>query len=229
VSDGTVASAADYADSYYNTAFQFGMGTEHIIDALTQIPAVDCWLDLGSGSESLFWSIPLSARTLLAVDRDQQRLDLLEQIAKQAQPRGAYQTVLDMCGRTADDYAARRSSLMIARADCLTAAPLLLPHVPADGFDLITQLGLLGLTTSTSRFRTCWGRAHALLKAGGWCAGANWVAAPDRHGAGRVHLTRDLYLDAMNASGIAPQILTRIPIHGDPTFTALWLYLGRKT
>jgi hypothetical protein len=227
--DGTVAGPLAYLDTYYNAVFRYGMGTEPIIDALRRIPPVDDWLDLGAGSESLFWSIPLSARTLLAVDVDRRRLDLLEQIAARPEPRGAYRTVLEMCGRTPADFAARRASLTTLRADCLSGEPLQLAQAPSDGFDVVTQFGLLGLTTGPDRFRSCWTRAHARLKPGGWCAGANWIAAPGHHGTGRVTLTHDLYTDAMHATGITPQILTRVPIHGDAAFTALWLYLGRKT
>lgn len=229
MNDQTVAGPADYLDGYYNEVFIYGMGTEDIIAALRTVPPVGTWLDLGAGSESLFWSIPLSARSLLAVDADQQRLDLLEQVAEHSEPRGVYRTVLEMCGRTAADYDERRASLATARADCLTGESLLLPQTPPGGFDLVTQFGLFGLTPDPGRFRACWTHAHSLLKVGGWTAGANWIAAPGHHGTGRVTLTRDLYAGAMAASGITPQLLARLLIHGDPAFTALWFYLGRKT
>lgn len=234
MNDQTVTGPAAYLDTYYNEAFIYGMGTEDIISALRLIPPVGTWLDLGAGSESLFWSIALSARTLLAVDADPQRLDLLKELAAHSEPRGAYRTVLEMCGRTTADFAERQTRLTTARADCLTGEPLVLPPAPQDGFDLVTQFGLFGLTPDPERFRSCWAHAHAWLKVSGWSAGANWIAAPGHHATGhhatgRVALTYDLYAGAMAASGITPQILTRIPIHGDPDFTALWLYLGRKT
>lgn len=217
----TVAAAAPYWDRYYNAEFEFGMGTEDVFDALARLPAVRTWCDLGSGSESLLWSIPLTADHLIAVDIDPDRLAILSRYAAQTRPRPAYRTALKLYRRSGEDFTTRCRSLAgTIVADCLNRP---LPTAP-ESTDLITQFGLLGLTTTPGHFLAAWRRAHTPLAPGGWCAGANWVSATRQ---GRVALTEDLYRHALTDTGIHPHLLRRVA-SVDPQFPSLWLYLGRK-
>ncbi|MFF0467537.1 class I SAM-dependent methyltransferase [Micromonospora zamorensis] len=220
----TVAAAEPYWDRYYNDEFVVGMGTESVLAALADVPAARTWCDLGSGSESLLWSVPLTANHLIAVDVDPERLAILHRYAALERPRPAYETALKICGRSRDDFTNRCRSLAgTIVADCLdTAGPPLAP----ESTDLITQFGLLGLTATPEHFLDAWWRAHAALAPGGWCAGANWVPASS-HRTGRVALTEDLYRHAFTAAGIKPQVLRRVS-SVDPQFPSLWLYTGRK-
>jgi hypothetical protein len=220
----TIAAAGEYWDRYYNEDFLFGLGTEDILKTLLDVPAAKTWLDLGAGSESLLWSIPLQAGRLIAADADPQRLALLRAYAAAGQPRGAYRTVLELCGRSPAQFPRRCHALAATvAADCLTSKPL--PFKAASA-DLITQFGLLGLAAGATRFLDCWQHAHAVLADGGWCAGANWNATAPQ---GRVRLTRQLYSHAFTAAGITPLLITRVPIRGDADFDSVWIYLGRKT
>jgi hypothetical protein len=220
----TIADAREYWARYYSGEFVFGLGTENILAALQQIPPASTWLDLGAGSESLLWSIPLDAQQLIAVDLDPRRLALLRGYAAARQPRGAYQTALDLCRRSPAEFA-RRCSCLAATviADCLTGQP-----VPArDGCaDLVTQFGLLGLTTGHEQFLAAWKNCHQPLAVGGWTSGANWTAASER---GRVHLSSQLYAAAFDQARITPLLIEHIPITSDPDFDSVWIYLGRKT
>lgn len=219
----TIAGAEEYWDRYYAKDFKFGLGTEHIIEALLRVPPAGTWVDLGAGSESLLWSIPLRADRLIAVDQDPQRLAQLLGLAAARQPRPAYRTVLELSGRTPEDFAARCDRLTATvTADCLHGELALLDPASAQ---LVTQFGLLGLVPTEQEFLTSWRRIHRLLASDGWCAGANWNATTPT---GRVSVTRPLYEQAFADTGITPQLITRIPITGDDDFDSVWLYLGRK-
>lgn len=220
----TIADAHHYWQRYYNREFIFGLGTEHILATLRQIPPARLWLDLGAGSESLLWSIPLDARHLIAVDLDPHRLALLRAYAAARTPRGAYQTVLDLCGRSRAEFTQRCDRLAATLvADCLTGQPI---PVRDGRADLITQFGLLGLSTGHDHFLAAWRACHQPLAAEGWAAGANWNAT---HPHGRVQLTEQLYTTALAQSGMTPLLIRRIPITADPDFDSVWIYLGRKT
>ena len=220
----TIVDAHQYWQRYYSGEFIFGLGTEHILATLRQLPPVRLWLDLGAGSESLLWSIPLDARHLIAVDIDPHRLVLLRDYAAARTPRGAYQTALDLCGRSRAEFTQRCGRLAAALvADCLTGRPI---PVWDGNADLVTQFGLLGLTTSRDHFLAAWRACHQPLAAEGWAAGANWNATNAR---GRVHLTEQLYATALAQSGMTPLLIRRIPITADPDFDSVWIYLGRKT
>ncbi len=221
----TRTAADDYWERYYAEAFLPGQGTEEILAMLAGIPPVRSWVDLGAGSESLLWAIPLRADHLTAVDIDPRRLALLRRAAT-SPPRPAYRHVLQLCGRTEDDFAARQASLTAAvAADCLTGDPPAGPMLPAAGFELITQFGLLGLTPTSDAFVSAFTAVHRLLAPGGWAAGANWAA---RNPTGRVTLTTHLYRRAFAAAGLRPQLCRQVPVHGDPDFTHIWIYLGRS-
>jgi hypothetical protein len=223
VTPQTIASASEYWKQYYGSEFVFGLGTEHILAALRQVPPAGRWIDAGAGSESLLWSTALEARRLIAVDRDEQRLRTLRAYADARQPRGAYRTALALCDRTPSDFTRRCESLSATlTADCLNGSPLPLEPCSAD---LVTQFGLLGLTTSPGHFTRAWAACHEPLTAGGWAAGANWAAARQP---GRVSLTRQLYQAAFTQSGMSPLLIEQVLVSGDPDFDSVWIYLGRK-
>lgn len=219
----TIASASEYWRQYYGSEFTFGLGTEHILAALRRVPPAGMWIDAGAGSESLLWSIALEARRLIAVDHDEQRLRILRAYADASQPRNAYRTALALCDRALPDFTTRCESLSATlAADCLSGTPLPLKPCSAD---LVTQFGLLGLTTSPGHFTRAWAACHEPLAAGGWAAGANWTATRQP---GRVRLSRQLYQAAFTRSGMTPLLVRQIPVSGDPDFDSVWIYLGRK-
>jgi len=219
----TVAEAGEYWQRYYAEQFRFGLGTEDILAALMTIPPVGTWVDLGSGSESMLWAIALRARRLVAVDADPARLAILGAFTERATPRGVHATALQLCGRAAPgDFRARCGSLAArVQADCLDGP---LPRVlTGDPAELVTQFGLLGLCRDDRHFTARFVELHRLLAPGGWSAGANWAAAQS---AGRVELTRRLYLDAAAEAGVRLLLLKRIET-ADPEFPVVWTYVGR--
>lgn len=220
----TIADASRYWKRYYSREFVLGLGTEHILTALQRLPPAGTWLDLGSGSESLLWSIALDARRLTAIDLDPHRLDLLRGYAATCEPRGAYQTVLDLCGRNRRDFTQRCGQLAATViADCLTGSPL---PLRAGCVDMVTQFGLVGLTSGPGQFLASWAACHDPLATGCWAAGANWNAT---NRTGRVQLSRQLYTSAFARSRLTPLLIERVPIAADPDFDSVWIYLGRKT
>ncbi|HEX3963913.1 MAG TPA: hypothetical protein VHZ03_45930 [Trebonia sp.] len=180
----TIAGPSEYWEQYYGCEFIFGLGTEQILAALRQVPPTGTWIDIGAGSESLLWSIALETHRLIAIDRDEQRLRILRAYADACQPRAAYRTTLVLCDRTPGDFIARCESLSATlSADCLNGSSLPLRPCSAG---LVTQFGLLGLTSSPGQFARAWAACHEPLVPGGWAAGANWTAIRQP---GRVRLT----------------------------------------
>ena len=221
----TTAEPREYWQRNYADGFHFGQGTEDILATLMQVPPVNSWVDLGSGSESMLWAIGLRAHKLVAVDADPHRLEILRQFTATGQPRGAHTTALRLCGRTRPDaFSTRCQSLAaLVHADCLTGPLPSDPHLVAGSFHLVTQFGLLGLCHDAEHFTTAFAQFHRLAIPGGWTAGANWVA---RHPEGRVELTEQLYRTAATQAGVRLLLLHRIP-STDPDFPAVWTYVGQ--
>ncbi len=91
---------------------------------------------------------------------------------------------------------------------------------------LVTQFGLLGLTSGHEEFLAAWKNCHQPLAASAWMAGANWTTTS---GCGRVDLSEQLYTAAFARNGMTPLFIERVPITSDPDFDSVWIYLGRKT
>lgn len=145
----TVLDANTYWEQHYGEEFRFGQGTEHILAMLRRLPPAASWADLGSGSESLLWATALHVGRLTAVDTDPRRLAILTDFAAAARPRPAHRTALALSRRTEPGAFTARCRWLTAAvtADCLTGRPLSHPAL-GQGFDLVTQFGLLGLTAA---------------------------------------------------------------------------------
>lgn len=211
--------AETYWNCYYAEEFVFGLGTEKIIEHLREVPEVETWIDVGSGSGSLLWACALTAKELLAVDADADRLALLRQYAAATDLRGCYRTVLELAGRAASDWPSIRGVLRGVRvADCLAGTPPVPDHA-----ELVTQFGLLGLCPDEPTFLRCFAALAQLASPGGWLAGANWMAAD---GAGRVRLTEELYRSALQECSAHVVRLEQID-SADPGYPYIWTYLAR--
>ncbi|SEF37122.1 hypothetical protein SAMN05421837_112235 [Amycolatopsis pretoriensis] len=216
----TTLDAHEYRDTYYARQFVYGMGTEEILTMLRSVPAIDTWLDLGCGSESLLWACALRAGRLTAVDVDPDRLDLLRLNATSTEPRGAYETALQLGGRTPAEWNSLCALVSDVRvADCLDGAAGNLPRS-----ELVTQFGLLGLCRDEQHFgeRVTW--MTDLVVPGGLVAGANWMSAvhPDRLG-----LHEELYRTAFADAGVELDNLLRIS-SSDTDYPEIWAYTGSR-
>lgn len=213
-------SAQTYWRNYHDREFIHGMGTEHVLQALTEIPAADTWADIGSGSESLMWACALDVHTLAAADSDGDRLRLLEQNRSLADPPRTYQMAMHMAGRSADHWSAVRTmNVETAVVDCLSGKP---PFQRS--FDLVTQFGLLGLCRDRRHFDACFDALARMVRPGGWFVGANWQAADLT---GRVVPSRELYTTAIERTGMQCFRAARI-VSTDPDYPAVWLSVAKR-
>ena len=192
---------------------------------LAGLPPAAVWLDLGAGSESLLWSIPLDVGQLIAADLDPDRLALLRRYAAAEQPRGAYRTVLEICGRGVADFATRcsgRTATVVA--DCLTKQPVPFRDGTAS---LVTQFGLLGLTSDHRDFLACWNSAHPTMVQ--W-----WLVCRGQLERGYgLRLKPSQALQAALCGCIRrvwdrPLAIERVPVDGDADFDSVWIYSGGR-
>ncbi|WP_043735518.1 class I SAM-dependent methyltransferase [Nocardia asiatica] len=217
--------AEAYLARHYRDRFRYGEGTEQILAMLRSIPPVRRWVDLGSGSQTMMWALALTADSVIAVDADPHRLQLLRQLAAAATPDPVHATVAALCGQPPTAFTARcRTLAATVDADCLCADPSQHPMLPAAAFDLVTQFGLLGLCSNTTHFVDAFATLHRLTAPGGWVAGANWEAA---NATGRVALTAPLYQTAAHAAELDLAQLERVD-SADPDFPAVWIYSGTR-
>jgi len=217
----TSLTARDYWKQHYGDELIEGWGTDILIERLRQLPSVDYWIDLGSGSETLFWACALPpADHITAIDNDPIRLALLLELAATESPRGAYHDVLRRAGRTGDDWAWIRAQLnTVSVADCLSGeTPSVVHRAP-----LVTQFGLLGLTNDIRHFGESYSALSRLCEPGGLFVGANWVASDLT---GRACLDEATLTKTIRQCGGQLLELEHID-SADPAYPGIWYHVTR--
>lgn len=215
-----------FFEAHYHDAFIAGMGTEHLLAALRRVGAAGRWLDLGAGTTTLLWSIPLRGITsITCADLVVEALAVLHDVARSGAVPGCYADVLAMFGSSVDELAATRR--LVNRYLVLDALSRWPAWLSDERFDLITAFGCFGMAPGAECYVACFGHAAAHLAEGGRFVGADWVRRPEyieRDGHDNGYLDRALVARAAEAAGLRVLDCERAPIAGDPCYEALLIW-----
>jgi hypothetical protein len=222
-----------YLAEYFNMEFVHGMGTEGILDALHGCPRAGRWLDLGAGTSTLLWSIPLRGiESVSCCDLVQEALAVLEEFVRGDKIPRCYWDVMWMYGRTAQDLRYRRELITeFLVFDTFRTWPRRLAE---RSFDLITAIGNFGLCATPEGYRHCFRHFPAHLASGGRVIGADWIrsdAFVREEGHDNTYLSVDLTRAAAADAGLEPVYCERVPIFGDRLYDAVivWSLIGAET
>lgn len=213
----------DYLGQYFNMRFVHGWGTEDILDALAAVPRAGDWLDVGAGTSSLLWAIPLrEVESVTCCDLVPEALAVLEDFVQGAEVPQCYADVLDIYGLTAADLAARRARFgRYLVFDAFSPWP---EAVTREGFDLITAIGNFGLSPDAEAYKRCFGRLRPALKPGGRVVGADWVRSAAfiaEEGHDNAYVCEALARDAAVEHGFDVISCRHVAIQGDPLYDAV--------
>jgi len=164
-----------YYHQYYNQAFEYGKGTEDILNLISSVKltGTNRWLDLGSGSMSLFWSIPLlGVNEIYCVDINPEAFYFLELLKKRKEYPQCYYDVLKMFDQRVEKLHYFFDKLL--DVNCFDALNEWPRHYDSIKFDLITQFGLFGLCEDKITYLKSLMLAWKSLSQGGTFIGANW-------------------------------------------------------
>jgi SAM-dependent methyltransferase len=219
-----------YSRLYYYDRFIPGQGAEAILEQLSRFGTRGRWLDLGAGTTTLLWSIPL--REISSIDCCDLVVEALAVLARFAEsediPR-CYADVLSAHGKTAEHLCAMRRKLRrFLVFDGLRPWPTVLA---ADRFDLITAFGVLSIAPDPEAYATALEEVAAHLAPGGRVIGADWVRKAayiesDSHD--NSYLERSQVVTAARQAGLRPLECCRQPIVEDPHYDAVLCWTLEK-
>ena len=213
----------DYLKEYYDAEFIPGQGAEVALGYLEELAPAGSWLDLGAGTTTLFWSIPLrDVSTVACCDIAAEALFVLDEFASSSEIPGCYQQVLEMYGKTASHLRSMRQKPRHYYVfDVLSPWPEGLWSSP---FDLVTAFGSFGISATSEGYEECFKYLAQHLAPGGRAIGADWVRWPsfiEQDGHDNSYLAASLTRHAAGAAGLEVLECRQVPIAGDPYYRAL--------
>ena len=216
-------------DRYFNDRLIPDQGVEEILEALRDHGGRPArWIDLGAGVTTLFWSIGVNApQRVFACDLVPEALKVLSSFKDSGRVPPCYTDALALMARSKAEFEApRRAAWSYHVFDCLNAW-----RVPgeAEGFDLVSVIGCLGLASDPAGYETAFRAAADNIAAGGRLVGADWIRS-SMFVATEGHDNR--YLSPVLTEGCAARLgltrlqVDRVQIQGDPYYDAVivWAY-----
>lgn len=212
-----------YLDQYFNERFMTGMGAEDILDALDAVPRAGRWLDVGAGTSTLLWSIPLKGiESVHCCDLVPEALAVLEDFVRGESIPRCYSDVLAMYGRDKRDLRDRRDRIEeFLIFDAHRPWP---PEMKARRYELVTAIGNFGLCSTPEAYAACFRHLLPHLAEGGRVVGTDWIRSADfiaKEGHDNTYLGEDLTRAAAREAGLTVNICRKVAIAGDPHYDAL--------
>jgi hypothetical protein len=213
----------EYLESYFNEEFVYGWGTEDILDMLANVPAARSWLDLGAGTSTFLWSIPLhEVEHIVCCDVVPEALAVLEDFAAQAAIPRCYRDVMAMYGCSDAGLAARRRALAeFAIFDFFQPWPA---DISDERYDLVTAIGAFSLAPNEQAYAACFRHMHAALARGTRVVGADWIrsaAFVAQEGHDNRYVSRALLDNAARRAGFTVHACRQVGFDGDPLYDGL--------
>ncbi|UVO30151.1 hypothetical protein [Bradyrhizobium arachidis] len=226
---GHVDYFSQYRSLYFNESFREGQGTEEILELIAALDEVGCWLDLGCGPTTLFWSIPANVRSSIdCCDKSAEALKVLYDFILSDEIPPCYQQVLTRYGRDRSYLAGVRDKIDRFIVHDVLNTPLC--GVLARQHELITAIGLFGLSRNPERYAWVLGNAAAQLADEGYMIGADWVRSARFIGAeghDNSYINEALIRDAAGEHRLDVLSLSKIRIRDDPLYSTVFVWLMR--
>lgn len=159
----------NYLINSYKRDFISNQGIEHIFDMIHQYSVFGEWLDLGSGSCSIFWKIGSRvSNSILAVDLDPEIEIIIDELFREQFSEGCFKHFMNEYGVSPSEL---YSTQVRYEADELLDNDL----SQYRGYDMVTQFGLLGLCKNEDEFILKTNQILQTIKENGIYLAANWI------------------------------------------------------
>jgi methyltransferase family protein len=219
-----------YRAKYFFDRFVAGQGTEAILDLLTRVPAPQKWLDIGAGTTTLFWAIPLTGvHAIDCCDLSPEALSVLSDFVASDEVPPCYRQVLAMFGKDSSHLAdMRRRFRNFIVMNAMSVWP---PALSGGGYDLISAIGLFGLAASPHGYRDAIRNVVSQVATGGYLMGADWVRSTffvEQEGHDNSYVDSALVAEAGHEAGLTLVTSTDCAIEGDPLYSRLVVWLLRR-
>ncbi len=165
----------EYFERYYSDSFKLNQGTDIILETINTFCPGGRWLDIGSGSATLFWSLMTkNIQSISCSDISIEALKILYDFANFAtELPQCYRDVINLYGLDDNIFEINKQKIKEYLVfDSLHEWPKQIYRYP---YDFITEFGVFGLSRHHKQFRECFKYLKEALSVAGVAVGANWV------------------------------------------------------
>jgi hypothetical protein len=229
LNENRLAEAQNYFHAHYYEALRPRQGLEEILVTLKIYGLSGNWLDLGSGTSTLIWSIPLSEITsITCTDLYPETLKVLHDFVASDEIPPCYQDALKFCEK--DEAHLHEMRKRIDHYEVLDALRPWEQHEKffLQSYNLITQFGCFGLSKSEKEFIQCIGYAKKFLVQKGRLIGANWTRSSSlvkRAGHDNSYLTPKLIEHAAMLNQMKLLYNSQVKIDNDPDYSHVIIWV----
>ncbi|MEQ9246235.1 MAG: class I SAM-dependent methyltransferase, partial [Nitratireductor sp.] len=219
-----------YSETYFSGPFIEGQGAEAVLEAMRDYVVGGRALDLGAGTSTLFWYLPVrNLSSLSCADISPEALEVLDRFIKSDRRPACYEWA-------SSHFPVRRDALAHLRAcfreylifDFLSPWPTMLDE---ERYDVVTAFGSLALAKDAVQYAGSFRQMAAHMNVCGRAVGADWIRRPAfaaKDGHDNSYLSEEVVRSALIKADLQPLLHERIEILGDPLYEAIVLWAGEK-
>lgn len=212
-----------YLDEYFQGPFIYGWGTEDILDNIHDISRIGRWLDLGAGTSSLLWTIPMRGlESVTCCDIVPEALAVLDDFVKSDEIPRCYADVLAMYGVREAELRDRRA--LFGRYLVFDTFQPWPAQLSGEQFDFMTAVGNFGLSSTVAGYKACFTNVLPYLAPGGTIVGADWTRSETfvaEEGHDNRYVSAELLHEAAAEAGFTVNFCQRRAITDDPLYDSI--------
>lgn len=212
-----------YLDDYYNSAFIYGQGTEHILAMAARHAPGGHWLDIGSGTSALFWATAFrGVESVTCADLVPEALFVFDRFRASGAVPACYLEALKIAGNTVETLVQTRS-VPWEYHQCNILRPWA-PCFQGRSFDMITAYAVFGLAPDLAGYKACFRHLAEAAAPGQTVLGADWVRSDSfvaQEGHDNRYVSVQTCQEAAREAGFSVTECAYYPIQGDPLYAGV--------
>ncbi|WP_299085722.1 hypothetical protein [uncultured Ruegeria sp.] len=219
-----------YLDEYYNAAFIYGQGTEHILAQAARHAPGGHWLDIGSGTSALFWATGFrDIESVTCVDLVPEALFVFDRFRASDAVPACYGEALSIAGNSADELARTRAvPWQYMQADVLHPWA---DHIAQQDYGMITAYAIFGIAPDLEGYKACFRHLAAAARSGRMLLGADWIRSDDfvaYESHDNRYVSVEACRDAATQAGLEVIECDYHAIRGDPLYSGVVAWVMRR-
>ncbi len=219
-----------YAEEYYNSSFRENQGTEEILQLLSSYKDGGKWLDVGSGTCTLFWAMALDRITDITCSDmyPEAHKILIDYLEKKGVPKCYTEAskILGLNIKNSQKYKKLISNFVLF--DALKKWPV---RLKKEQYDIITCFGVFGLSKTVEEYIKCFSYFKNVLSKKAIIIGANWKRSKffvKTNGGSNSYLSTKLIKEAAFRYKYEIVFLKEKQIIGDPNYDSVIIWALRQ-
>ena len=220
-----------YLDEYYNAAFIYGQGTEHILDMAARHAPGGHWLDIGSGTSALFWATGMrDIKSVTCADLVPEALYVFDRFRASDAVPTCYEEALKIAKNSVSELTHTRSvDWRYHQCDVLNPWAA---HFAGQHYDMITAYAIFGIAPNLAEYKACFKHLAAAARPDQMLLGADWIRSDDfvaYESHDNRYVSVEACKEAASEAGLEVVECEYYAVKGDPLYAGVVSWVMRGT